>query len=126
MRKHEVKTFNYEEKINIMEEVKNVGDRNLVAAKHNINPSTIVGFEKQAKSGTLKKDKQISMIDLDKCGIETDLIEIAKLLKDELSIKSLTNVLIPHLIKKGYKEGELLKLFGISVKQYINIVKGVQ
>ena len=121
----ESKIFSYEEKISIIKEVKEKGNRTKIARKYGIGESTIRGWEIYLQTSQLKKTKQIIINDLFDCKIKTDLMEICEMLQDEVSDKCKAKVIIPFMVKKGYKEDDLIKFFNMSKYRFNELTKNI-
>lgn len=118
MRIREIKHFDYEEKIAIIKEVKKTGNRLQIANKYNIGEQTIRGWEKELQAGRLRKNKIIILPDLFDCKMKTDLLEFCEKIKDEVTDKFKSIVIIPFMMNKGYKETDLIEFFEVDQEKY--------
>lgn len=118
MRIKEIKHFDYEEKIAIIKEVKKSGNRLQIANKYDVGEQTIRGWEKEMAAGRLRKEKSIILPDLFDCEMKTDLIEFCEKIKDEVTDKFKSIVIIPFMMNKGYKEEDLINFFEVNEDKY--------
>ena len=121
----ERKVFDYEEKIAIIKEVKKAKDRLKIAKLYDIWESTIRSWEKELQSGRLKKEKKIVIPDLFDCEMKTDLIEFCEMIKDEVTDKFKSTIIIPFMIEKGYKKEDLIEFFEVSKEKYDKFVPNI-
>lgn len=122
MKIREIKHFDYEEKIAIVKEVKKVGNRLQVAHKYDIGENVIRAWEKDLQAGRLRKEKKIILPDLFDCETKTDLIEFCEMIKDEVTDKFKSTIIIPFMLNKGYKQEDLIEFFEISKEKYDKFV----
>ena len=122
MKIREIKHFDYEEKIAIVIEVKKVGNRLQIAHKYDIGENVIRAWEKDLQAGRLRKEKKIVLPDLFDCETKTDLIEFCEMIKDEVTDKFKSTIIIPFMLNKGYKQEDLIEFFEISKEKYDKFV----
>lgn len=122
MKIREIKHFDYEEKIAIVKEVKKVGNILQVAHKYDIGENLIRAWEKDLQAGRLRKEKKIILPDLFDCEMQTDLIEFCEMIKDEVTDKFKSTIIIPFMLNKGYKQEDLIEFFEISKEKYDKFV----
>ena len=122
MKIREIKHFDYEEKIAIVKEVKKIGNILQVAHKYDIRENVIRAWEKDLQAGRLRKEKKIVLPDLFDCEMQTDLIEFCEMIKDEVTDKFKSTIIIPFMLNKGYKQEDLIEFFEISKEKYDKFV----
>lgn len=114
----ERRILSYEEKISIIKEVQKNKDRLKIANKYGLGESTIRAWERDLKAGTLRKERNIVLMDLFDCDMKTDLIEFCEMIKDEVTDKFKSKIIIPFMMTKGYKEADLINFFEVSSDKY--------
>lgn len=118
----ERRIFDYEEKIAIIKEVKKTKNRQQVGKKYEIGENVIRAWEKELQAGRLRKEKNIIIPDLFDCDMQTDLIEFCEMIKDEVTDKFKSTIIIPFMLNKGYKQEDLIEFFEISKEKYDKFV----
>lgn len=121
----ERRIFDYEEKIAIIKEVKKAKNRLQIAQKYEIGENVIRAWEKDLQAGRLRKEKSIIIPDLFDCEMQTDLLEFCEMIKDEVTDKFKSTIIIPFMMNKGYKKEDLIKFFEVSKEKYDKFVPHV-